>query len=150
LETYIRDFINFHPTDTDLLFIGIDSSGDLGLGEVHRLSFRGRTFDFLPILHYSDLQAREAARSVRTSLTGQFFFALLRHFGTIAKLVRSRQCSLDLRRVEYSWLPAVLRLPFVQMLHGEGVPKLQMDSLLKRYAFVHHAGERFAVTASEK
>src|SRR5262245_62015718 len=29
LETYIRDFITFHPTDTDLLFIGVDSSGDL-------------------------------------------------------------------------------------------------------------------------
>jgi len=150
LETYIRDFITFHPLDTDLLFIGIDSAGDLKLGEVHQLSFRGRTFDFLPILHYSDLQAREAARNIRTSLTGQFFVALLRHFGTIARLVRSRQCSIDLRRVEYSWLPAVLRLPFVQMLHGEGVPKLQMDSLLKRYAFVHNAGERFAVTASEK
>jgi len=149
LETYIRDFITFHPSDTDLLFIGVDSTGDLKLGEVHSLTFRGRTFDFLPILHYSDLQAREAARSVRTSLTGQFFVALLRHFGTIARLVRSRQCSIDLRRVEYSWLPAVLRLPFVQMLHGEGVPKLQMDSLLKRYAFVHSAGERFAMTASE-
>jgi glycosyltransferase involved in cell wall biosynthesis len=150
LETYIRDFITFHPPDTDLLFIGIDSAGDLKLGEVHRLSFRGRTFDFLPILHYSDLQAREAASNIRSSLTVQFFLALLRHFGTIAKLVRSRQCSIDLRRVEYSWLPAVLRLPFVQMLHGEGVPNLQMDSLLKRYAFVHHAGERFAVAASEK
>ena len=150
LETYIRDFITFHPADTDLLFIGIDAVGDLALGEVHRLTFRGRTFDFLPILHYSDLQAREAARKIRTSLTGQFFMALLRYFGVIAKEVRSRRCSIDLRRVEFSWLPAVLRLPFVQMLHGEGVPKLQMDSLLRRYSFVHHAGERFAVAASEK
>ncbi|HLZ01628.1 MAG TPA: glycosyltransferase [Bradyrhizobium sp.] len=150
LETYIRDFIGFHPPDTDLLFIGVDSAGDLKLGEIHRLVFRGRTFDFLPILQYSDLKAREAARSIRTSLTGQFFVALMRHFGTIARLVRSRRCSIDLRRVEYSWLPKVLGLPFVQMLHGEGVPKLQMDSLLRRYAFVHHAGERFAVAASEK
>jgi glycosyltransferase involved in cell wall biosynthesis len=150
LETYIRDFISFHPSDTDLLFVGVDSAGDLKLGEIHRLSFRGRTFDFLPILHYSDLQAREAARTIRSSLTGQFFLALLRHFGTIARLARSRRCSIDLRRVEYSWLPTLLRLPFIQMLHGEGVPKLQMDSLLRRYAFVHHAGERFAVAASAK
>src|ERR1700746_2468395 len=64
LETYIRDFITFHPSDTDLLFIGIDSAGDLKLGEVHQLSFRVRTFDFLPILHYSDLRAREAARNI--------------------------------------------------------------------------------------
>ena len=53
----------------DLLFIGVDSSGDLKLGEVHRLTFRGRTFDFLPILHYSDLQAREAAREPYEGLT---------------------------------------------------------------------------------
>jgi glycosyltransferase involved in cell wall biosynthesis len=36
------------------------------------------------------------------------------------------------------------------MLHGEGAPKMQMDSLLRRYSFVHNAGERFAVAASEK
>jgi glycosyltransferase involved in cell wall biosynthesis len=150
LETYIRDFITFHPADTDLLFIGVDSKGDLKLGQIQKLTFRGRNFDFLPILHYSDTQAREAARSIRSSLTGQFFVALLRHFGTIAKLIRARRCSVDLRRVEFSWLPALLRLPFVQMLHGEGAPKLQMDSLLKKYSFVHNVGERFAVSASEK
>ena len=150
LETYIRDFITFHPDNTDILFIGVDSTGDLELGRVHRMTFRGRGFDFLPILHYSDQQAREAARSIRTSLTGQFFVALLRHFGPIAKLIRARRCSVDLRRVEFSWLPAVLRLPFVQMLHGEGAPKLQMDSLLRKYAFVHNTGERFAVAMSDK
>jgi glycosyltransferase involved in cell wall biosynthesis len=150
LETYIRDFITFHPADTDLLFIGVDSAGDLNLGEIHRLTFRGRNFDFLPILQYSDRQAREAARSIRSSLTGQFFVALLRHFGLIARLIRSRRCSIDLRRVEFSWLPALLRLPFVQMLHGEGAPNLQMDSLLRKYSFVHNAGERFAVATSTK
>src|SRR2546426_5723561 len=98
LETYIRDFITFHPIDTDILFIGVDSTGELELGRLHRLTFRGRGFDFLPILHYSDQQAREAARSIRTSLTGQFFMALLRHFGPIAKLIRARRCSVDLRR----------------------------------------------------
>jgi glycosyltransferase involved in cell wall biosynthesis len=150
LETYIRDFITFHPVDTDILFIGVDSTGELELGRLHRLTFRGRAFDFLPILHYSDQQAREAARTIRASLTGQFFMALLRHFGTIARLIRARRCSVDLRRVEFSWLPAILRLPFVQMLHGEGAPKLQMDSLLRKYAFVHNTGERFAVAMSEK
>lgn len=150
LETYIRDFITFHPADTDLLFIGVDSSGDLTLGEVHKLTFRGRNFDFLPILHYADQHAREAARSIRSSLTGQFFMALMHHFSLIAKLVRARKCSIDLRRVEFSWLPAILRLPFVQMLHGEGAPKLQMDSLLRKYSFVHNTGERFAVAMSDK
>lgn len=150
LETYIRDFITFHPDNTDLLLIGVDSTGQMPLGKIHRLTFRGRSFDFLPILHYSDQKAREAARSIRSSLTGQFFAALISHFGLIARLIRTRRCSIDLRRVEFSWLPAILRSPFIQMLHGEGAPKLQMDSLLKKYSFVHNAGERFAVAMSEK
>ena len=150
LETYLRDFITFHPADTDLLFVGVDSVGDLELGKVHRLTFRGRQFDFMPILRYSDADAREAATTIRKSLTGQFFTALLRHFWSVAGEIRRRRCSIDLRRVEFSWLPVILRLPFVQMLHGEGVPKLRMDSLLRKYSFVHHAGERFAVATSEK
>jgi glycosyltransferase involved in cell wall biosynthesis len=150
LETYIRDFITFHPADTDILFIGVDSIGDLVLGEIHRIAFRGRQFDFMPILRYSDEEAREAANTIRKSLTGQFFTALLRNLGAVATEIRKRRCSIDLRRVEFSWLPVLLRLPFVQMLHGEGVPKLRMDSLLKKYAFVHNAGERFAVAQSEK
>ncbi len=98
---------------------------NLKLGEIHKLTFRGRAFDFLPILHSSpDQQAREAARSIRSSPHRcNSSVALLRHFSLIAKLIRSRRCSVDLRRVEFSWLPAVLRLPFVQMLHGEGAPK---------------------------
>jgi glycosyltransferase involved in cell wall biosynthesis len=150
LETYIRDFITFHPADTNVLVVGVDSVGGLELGKVHRLTFRGRQFDFLPILDYPDAEAREAATTIRKSLTGQFFAALLRNFWSVSAEIRKRRCSIDLRRVEFSWLPVILRLPFVQMLHGEGVPKLKMDSLLKKYSFVHHAGERFAVATSEK
>lgn len=148
LETYIRDFITFHPDDTDLLFVGVDSVGDLKLGEIRRLTFRGRDFDFLPILRYTDQQAREAAKTIRSSLTGQFFSALLRHFIPVSRLIRERGCTVDLRRVEFSWLPTLLRRPYVQMLHGEGAPKLQMDSLLRKYSFVHNFGERFAVSTS--
>lgn len=150
LETYIRDFITFHPSDVDLLFIGIDSQGDLELGRIHDITFRGRRFEFLPILRYSDAQAREAARTIRGSLTGQFFMALLRHFPTIAPILRARRCSIDLRRVEFAWLPTILRLPFIQMLHGEGAPRQEMDSLLGKYRFIHNTGERFAMATSEK
>ena len=150
LETYIRDFIGFHPPDVDVLLIGVDGRGDLELGKVHATEFRGRRFDFLPILHYPDERAREAARTVRESITFQFFVALLRRFGTVARAARARPCSLDLRRVEYAWVPVTLGLPFIQMLHGEGAPKLQMDSLLKKYRFVHNVGERFAVARCAK
>src|ERR1700745_3275932 len=36
------------------------------------------------------------------------------------------------------------------MLPGESAQKLQMDSLLRKYSFVHNTGERFAVAMSEK
>lgn len=150
LETYIRDFITFCPDNTRVLFIGVDAVGDMKLGQITETTFRGRTFDFLPILNYSDEQAREAARSIRESITAQFFAGLVRHLPTVARALRERHCSVDLRRVEFAWLPVVLRLPFVQMLHGEGVPRLAMDSLLQRYRFVHNLGERFAVGASRK
>ncbi len=149
LETYIRDFITFHPDEFDLLMIGADSQGDLTPGEIHRIAFRGRNFDFLPILHYPDDKAREAARKVRDSITAQFFAALVRRLPQIAGLIRRRRYSIDLRRVEFSWLPAMLRAPFVQMLHGEGAPNSPMDSLLRKYAFVHNIGERFAMATSE-
>lgn len=150
LETYIRDFITFCPDDTRVLFVGVDAVGDLKLGQITETSFRGRTFDFLPVLHYSDEQAREAARKVRNSITAQFFVALLRYFPVVARAMRERKCSIDLRRVEFSWLPVALRLPFIQMLHGEGVPQQPMDSLLQRYRQVHLVGERFAMNASHK
>ena len=150
LETYIRDFITFCPDNTRVLFVGVDAVGDLELGQITETSFRGRTFDFLPVLRYSDEQAQEAARKIRDSITAQFFVGLLRYFPTIARAMRERRCSIDLRRVEFSWLPVALRLPFIQMLHGEGVPHQPMDLLLQRYRQVHLVSERFAIKTSRK
>ncbi len=47
-------------------------------------------------------------------------------------------------------MPFVLRVPFIQMLHGDGVPSRRMDSLLKKYNFVHGIGERLAMAACQK
>jgi len=150
LETYLRDFVTFCPENTRTLFVGVDSVGDLELGRIHEISFRGRIFEFMPILYYPDDKAREAARRVRDSITAQFFTAVIRYFPTIARAFRHRRCSIDLRRVEFAWVPFLLRVPFVQMLHGEGVPRLRMDSLLKKYNFIHNFGERFAIATSRK
>ncbi len=150
LETYLRDFITFCPHNTRIVFVGVDAIGDLRLGQLQELTFRGRSFEFLPVLRYSDERAREAARSIRESITAQFFTGLLRYFPAVASAFRLRRCSIDLRRVEFAWLPFVLRIPYVQMLHGEGVPQLRMDSMLKKYPFVHNIGERFAVATCQK
>ena len=150
LETYLRDFVTFCPPDARILFVGVDAIGDLPLGKITEVRFRGRTFDFLPIMRYSDEKAREAARKITDSITACFAAALVRYLPTVRRAFRERNCSLDLRRVEFAWLPVLLGLPYVQMLHGEGVPRLAMDSLLQKYRMVHLLGERFAVRTSRK
>ncbi len=150
LETYLRDFVTFCPPDGRILFVGVDAVGDLEIGKITAIQFRGRTFDFLPIMQYPDEKAREAASRLTNSITARFAAALIRHLPAVRRAFRERNCSLDLRRVEFAWLPVLLRLPYVQMLHGEGVPRLRMDSLLQKYRMVHVLGERFAVSTSRK
>ncbi|HLH87444.1 MAG TPA: glycosyltransferase [Xanthobacteraceae bacterium] len=143
IETCIRDLIAFHPPDVDVLLIGVDGRGDLDLGETHWCRFRERTFQFLPILHYPDERARDA-------ITAPFSMALLRRFAMIARAVRSRACSLDLRRVEYAWVPTALGAPFIQTLHGDGAWEPTHDSPLTRHRLVRQVGERFAMAMSRK
>lgn len=150
LETFIRDMIGFLPDDFSFLMIGVDATGDLELGKVSKQSFRGAPYDFLPVLHFPDDQAREAARSIRHSINFQFMQGLLKHAPTIRRLLKEAPTSVDLQRVEFALFVKALGVPFVQMLHGEGAPKLNMDSLLKNYRFVHNLNERIAVAASSK
>ncbi len=150
LETYLRDFVTFCPQNTRIVFIGVDAIGDLRLGQSQEVRFRGRAFEFMPVLRYPDEKAREAARTIRDLITAQFFTGVIRHFPAVARAFRRRRCSIDLRRVEFAWVPFALRVPFVQMLHGEGVPPLRMDSLLQKYNFVHNIGERFAMVTCQK
>lgn len=144
LETYTRDFIRFHPEDIDLLMIGVDGRGDLELGKCIDLEIFGRRIKFLPVLHYPDSDIHEAATRVWKSITFQFALALLKNFWTVRRLLRSGY-SVDLRRSEFSSLCVVNNVPFIQMLHGEGAPKLRMDSLLKKYRFAHNLNEAFAM-----
>lgn len=150
LETFIRDMIAFLPEDFTFLMVGVDALGDLEIGKVTTVDFRGRRFDFLPVLRFSDDQAREAATSVRQSLTFQFMQGLLTHLPILRRKLKERPTSVDLQRVEFAPLIKALGIPFVQMLHGEGAPPLKMDSLLKNYRFVHNVNERLAVMAADK
>ncbi len=150
LETFIRDMIAFLPEDFSFLMVGVDALGDLEIGKVTTVEFRGRRFEFLPVLSYPDAQAREAATSVRQSLTFQFMQGLITHLPAVRRKLKERPTSVDLQRVEFAPLVKSLGIPFVQMLHGEGAPPLKMDSLLKNYRFVHNVNERLAVMAADK
>lgn len=145
LETFVRDMLRHLPGDFSCLMIGVDSSGSRALGRVSSESFAGKAFDFLPVLHYSEDRARQAASSLKDSINFQFFQALLRHLPTVRRVLREQPTSVDLQRVEFAALVRGLGVPFVQMLHGEGAPKLQMDSLLKSYRYVHNVNEWLAV-----
>lgn len=150
LETFIRDMIAFLPDDFSFLMIGVDSIGDLKTGEISTHDFRGRSFEFLPVLHFPDSQAREAAKSLRDSINFQFMQGLLRHLPAVRRKLKDVPSSVDLERVEFATLIKGLGIPFIQMLHGEGAPMLKMDSLLKSYRYIHNMNERLSVMACDK
>ncbi len=150
LETFIRDMIAFLPDDFSFLMVGVDGTGDLELGKVVTREFRGRRYEFLPILHYMDSKAHEAAKRVTDSINFQFMRALIGSLPTVRRVLRERPTSADMQRVEFASLVRGMGIPFTQMLHGEGAPKLQMDSLLRSYRYVHTINERIAVMACDK
>jgi glycosyltransferase involved in cell wall biosynthesis len=145
LETYTRDFIRFHPADFDILMIGVDGRGDLELGRVVDLDVQGRTIKFLPIIHYSDKEIHKAANRLSKSITFNFFVGILKNWMRLRRILKSGRYSVDLRRVEFSPFCYLNGIPFIQMLHGEGAPKLKMDSLLSKYRAVHNLNQSFAV-----
>lgn len=150
LETFVRDMIQHLPKDFSFLMVGVDSSGELELGRVVTRTFRGRSFEFLPVLHYTDDKAREAARRLSDSVNFQFLQGLVRYAPAVRAALRAMPTSVDLQRVEFATYIKAMGVPFVQMLHGEGAPKLQMDSLLKSYRYVHNVNEWLAVKACDK
>ncbi|MGY4234691.1 glycosyltransferase involved in cell wall biosynthesis [Bradyrhizobium sp. USDA 4449] len=150
LETYVRDFITFHPEDLDLLVVGVDGTGDLELGSIVPLEFRGRRYNFMPILSYPENEMHEAARRLTASITFRFFWALAKYFWPLRSRLHEGKWSVELRRMEFAVFPWLWRLPFIQMLHGEGAPHQKMDSLLRKYWFVQRINERFAVSRAAK
>lgn len=150
LETFVRDMIAHAPDDFTFLMIGVDATGSKPLGKLTRETFRGRAFDFLPVLHYPEDKAREAAKSIKDSINFQFMQGLFRHLPAVRRALKETPVSVDLQRVEFATLVKGLGVPFIQMLHGEGAPKLQMDSLLKSYRYVHNINEWLAVKSCDK
>jgi glycosyltransferase involved in cell wall biosynthesis len=150
LETFVRDMIAFLPDDFTFLMIGVDGSGTLELGRTVMREHRGKRYGFMPILHYPDAKMHEAARTLGDSINFQFMGGLIRYLPAVRSALKAQPTSVDLQRVEFATLVKGMGIPFTQMLHGEGAPKLQMDSLLKSYRYVHNLNERLAVMACDK
>ncbi|KAF0228352.1 MAG: hypothetical protein FD175_2133 [Beijerinckiaceae bacterium] len=144
IETHIRHILRNHPAETDLLLVGIDEFGDLPLGQPQAVDFAGRAITFLPVAYVPADEARVSASRLMRSTTLRFVAGGLRHLLALRRLVAGRAVSADLPRVEFSILPALLRVPFVLTVHADLAKASVTDSLLKRYGAAKRWSEALA------
>ena len=150
IETHVRLLLAAHPEDFTVLFVGIDEIGDCAIGEVTRIAFDGRAIEFLPVLRADQAGINIAATTLGGSLTLRFAASAFRHLGAVRRAIGRGCCSVEIERYEFALLPKLLRLPSVQWVHNEGSADDKMDSLLKRYWFVHTASERIALSLADR
>ena len=144
IETHVRMMLAHAPRDWRVLLVGVDGRGDCRLGEIQHLTVEGRAFDFLPVLHFPDDQT-QAARSIFASLTFRFGAGLMRHFVTILRAIGAApSATIELQRFEFASLGPLLGRPTVQVIHGEGTKSDKMDSLIKKFWFLHRMNEAIA------
>jgi glycosyltransferase involved in cell wall biosynthesis len=150
IETHVRMMITHAPRDWQILLVGVDGRGDCRLGEIQRLAMDGRAFDFMPVLRFSD-DHTQAARSIFASLTFRFGLGLMRHFPALRRTVRAApSATIELQRFEFAVLGPLLGRPIVQVIHGEGARTDKMDSLIKKFWFVHRANEEVAIRLASR
>ncbi|MGK2908825.1 MAG: glycosyltransferase family 4 protein [Sphingobium sp.] len=146
IETFVRDYITYHPEDMNLLLIGVDGFGDLELGKPTEICFRGRTILFLPVMRLPETDTNVYARRLSDAVTIRFTLACLRRYTTLRQILRGGHYSVDLRRIELAPLGAAFGVPSVQMLHDGMVKGKQMSSLLKRFWWIKDLSERFSLS----
>lgn len=150
IESHIRELIRSVPPDLNLVLIGIDEIGDLKRRYPQLVYFDGRPFEFVPLLTCLDEQHLKPATRLHRSLTLRFFLAFLACFLSIRSILRSRACTLEIQRFEFAIFSKLLNIKSVQMVHGEGSPDQPMDSLLKKYWFLHRLCEFIAMRVSAR
>lgn len=150
IETHVRQMLRHAPNDIQILFVGVDGVGDCRLGEVVDLSIGERTIKFLPILHFADDNVHAAASTLSQSLTMRFAVMLLLNLLRIRAAIGTRPTSIELQRFEFFFMPLLLGKPVIQIVHGEGSKKDKMDSLIRKYWFVHRMAETFAIKSASR
>lgn len=145
IETHVRQVLARHPDDFSLLFVGIDEFGDSPLGIVRRVEIAGRTVDFLPVTHIDQARINLPGKKLWQSTTLRFALGITRYFGAVRRAIGPGPATADLQRFEFAGLARLLGLPAVQMVHGEGAKDQTMDSLIKRFWFVHRSNEWLAL-----
>lgn len=151
IETHVRMMIAHAPRDWRVLLVGVDGRGDCRLGQIHRLTMERKPFDFLPVLRFPDIQTHHAARSIFSSLTFQFGAGLMRHFFALRRaIVAAQNVTIELQRFEFAALGPLLGRPTVQVIHGEGAKNDKMDSLIRKFWFLHRMNEELATRLASR
>lgn len=150
VETHIRLVLARHPSSMSVLFVGIDEVGDLTPGRPVGLDFEGRTIAFLPVACIKGAAINKAAKSIDQSTTLRYALGLLRHLRTIRTATRYKPVCCEIERYEFALVPRLLRLPLVVIVHNEGTSKDEMDSLLKRYWWLHLFNERVSLWLADR
>lgn len=140
IETYIRDYIYYHPEDMDLLFIGADEIGDMPIGEVAETEYRGRKFKFLALYRLEEA-VNKYTGTVTQSETFRFARLLLDNWGMLRKVLRGGNYSVEVRRPEYAPIIWAMGVPVIQMIHVWGGKDKQQSGVLARYGWIRHASE---------
>ena len=150
IETHVRLILSRHPEDFSVLFVGVDEFGDREIGKVAPLVVDGRTIDFLPVATIGGDKINLAAKSIGASTTFQFAKGAMQHLRAIKRALGPGPASADLQRFEFALIPKLIGLKTVQMVHGEGSKDQKMDSLIKKYWFVHAANEQLALRLADR
>ncbi|WP_158441920.1 glycosyltransferase [Novosphingobium sp. B-7] len=149
IETYIRDYIFYHPEDMDLLFIGADEIGDMPIGKVADAEFRGRRFKFLALYRLDDA-VNKYTGTVTQSETFRFARQLIDKWRTLRRVLRAGDYSVEVRRPEYAPIFFSMGVPVIQMIHVWGGKDKQQSGVLARYGWLRHASELVSAAIVKK
>jgi glycosyltransferase involved in cell wall biosynthesis len=145
IETHLRLLLRRHPEDFTVLFVGVDEAGDCELGKVRKVEVGGRNIEFFPVARLDESHLNRAAKKLWQSATLKVVTGALRYLPALKRALGTGPVTAELQRFETALIARALGLPAVQVVHGEGSRNDRMDSLIRRFWFLHALNERIAL-----
>lgn len=149
IETHVRQVLRYAPADMRIILIGVDDSGTLPLGELKEVQQDGHSYYFMPVMYTGQQSVNGAAKKLLQSTTLRFFASVARYAPRIRGIAKEMPATADIQRYEFAWLMRLLGLKYVLTTHGDADPNQAMDSLLRRYWFLHEFNEKIAVRSAQ-
>jgi glycosyltransferase involved in cell wall biosynthesis len=149
IETHLRLLLKYAPQDCEIVFVGVDGRGDRKLGEISIERMNGRKYKFLPVIYFPDEKTHAASKTISGSITARFAVGLIWFFNRIRREISPYAVSVELQRFEFALYARLFRKPVIQIIHGEGSKLDKMDSLIKKYWFLHRLNEEIAIRLAD-